>query len=193
MNRPNAGEAGVGWFNEYPSAHVLLMGLKFDALAPIYLVHGIHDDGGAFEGGPDLLLTVPGAPSIRRFTQPLIDARAGFHVVRHMAGSIESGAVQIPSAISGGPSFGSEQMHLVCWSKGGLWTRAAIAAKSLSESRTLTTINTPHQGTYPLPALALHHLLSLKEIKATARILDPQSADLRPVDAVGLSCQKRRP
>ena len=67
MNRPNAGEAGVGWFNEYPSAHVLLMGLKFDALAPIYLVHGIHDDGGAFEGGPTKLATVPGAPSLGRF------------------------------------------------------------------------------------------------------------------------------
>jgi hypothetical protein len=44
-------------------------------------------------------------------------------------------------------TFGSPELHVVAWSKGGLWTRDALAFRSLP-IKTLTTISTPHNGAF---------------------------------------------
>ncbi len=149
MNRKNNGGPPVG---EGVGTFVSTMAINFKALAPIMLVHGIQDNGDAFQG------VEGGSGRFSAFIQPLAAVRAGFRVVRHNSISIEDGARVLPGALQASNLFGAYEMHAVCWSKGGLWMRAAIAQTALP-LRTFTTLDTPHSGA--LPAFGIVSSLSI--------------------------------
>lgn len=115
--------------------------LRFQALSPIMLLHGIGDDGTAFT-------SLPGTQGLSPFIQTLSEKRVGFAVVRYDPITIEDGRYLLPGAINRAADlFGAGEFHVVAWSKGGLWARAAIEANPKdSPYRTLFTIDTPHDG-----------------------------------------------
>lgn len=138
LNRKNNGPPLVG---EGASTIARATQLRFQALSPIMLAHGIGDNGDAF-------VSVPAALNGR--IKPLIETfrsrRVGFAVVRYEPITIEDGGRILPGAIGQANQFGADEFHIVAWSKGGLWTRAAISATPSLACRTLFTLDTPHDG-----------------------------------------------
>ncbi len=126
--------------------------VTFRALAPIVLVHGKDSSTGWFQGNPG-------------FDHEFHSRRAPvFYAPTY---SVEARKNGLPSlgegTIRGDPSkrlrnqiraaakeYGTDRVHIVAHSKGGLWSRAAI--ETLSEEGgeigvfSLTTLNTPHRG-----------------------------------------------
>jgi hypothetical protein len=127
-------------------------GVTFRALAPIVLVHGIESSTGWFQGNPG-------------FDHEFHSRRAPvFYAPTYGARAYKNGLPSLGSgAIRGDPSnqllnqirlaakeYGTERVHILAHSKGGLWSRTAIETLSEEDSEigvfSLTTLNTPHRG-----------------------------------------------
>jgi hypothetical protein len=139
LSRNNTGAPPQG---EGPFTFARATQLRFQALSPIMLLHGIRDNGSAFS-------QLPGAPpNLAPFVQLLSQRSFGFEVIRYNPITIEDGRSLVPGAINRALGlYGSGEAHLVAWSKGGLWVRAAIEAnRQDARYRTLFSIDTPHNG-----------------------------------------------
>ena len=133
--------------------------VRFEAMAPIVMVHGISSSAGWFEG------MQPG------FRFPFDQVRAPVYVApqyeadedkRH--GYLSLGNGRIASEVSNrlirelshaAKEFGSDNVHVIAHSKGGLWSRYAISQLKVKEADptetapgvySLTTLDTPHHG-----------------------------------------------
>lgn len=102
------------------------------AMAPVVLVHGIRSNASAFNDF-EPVLAVDAIPTAR---------------VNLGEGSIqtigEGPLRQQVQAIAA--EFGSKRLHIVAHSKGGLWSRWLMKTLSGLAVYTLTTLDTPHEG-----------------------------------------------
>jgi hypothetical protein len=108
--------------------------IDFEAVAPVVFVHGMNSGPEAFD----------------EFARPFAGARMGYEAVRLRDGSIRGiGAVILKSEVERtAREFGSNYVHIVSHSKGGLWSRALLD-QALPQNLgvySLTTLDTPHHG-----------------------------------------------
>lgn len=142
LNKANTGAPPVGEGNLVVARAIQV---RFKAMSPVLLVHGIRDEGNQF--------SVPIANvQNSAFTDFLNGQRIGYYIFRQRPGAISTGHRLIPGAISEAQSqFGAESFHAVAWSKGGLWMRDAIHNSLNFPLITLLTLDTPHDGTRFIP------------------------------------------
>jgi len=117
--------------------------LQFQALSPIVMIHGNNSSGAFFDdrGFKDKLddLHIPSDNSLNMDTDS---------IARHVTQYLQSGIPNIAR------SFGTDSIHIVAHSKGGLDTRAYLATTQYNALRSskqleilsLTTLDTPHRG-----------------------------------------------
>ncbi len=128
--------------------------VKFEAMAPIVMVHGINSSAGWFER------MQPG------FREPFDEVRAPVYVAPQYEavpgkrdGYLSLGDGRIVGEVSerlvaelkhAAEEFGSDNVHVIAHSKGGLWTRHAIDQMGARDNDhgvySLTTLDTPHHG-----------------------------------------------
>jgi hypothetical protein len=161
----NVAQIQAAW-NAYESSaygQVPKIDVKFSAMAPIVLVHGIQT--GPWWWGPHPSTADPCGPKPGHgefdggfnFVQTLQLAGAPFvcKTVRISPGdpgnaSIENGRDQLKSLLTQITNeFGTNHVHLVGHSKGGFWIRAALPSLAVGLNigvYSATTISTPHHG-----------------------------------------------
>lgn len=153
---PNPGQLFYG-----PAASVISASLKFQALAPVVLVHG-------WTAGPWVFGPTPPHPGKCRvdeykpeggqnFVQALIDAKIPYDCQVWLDDSkllsIEAGSAQLAERLPQvARRFGTTRVHLVAHSKGGLWVRDFLAQQDRFDPSqrvgvlSVTTLDTPHHG-----------------------------------------------
>jgi hypothetical protein len=137
LSRKNMGPGGGNGEAYFAMARATQ--IRFQALSPIMLLHGIGDDGSAFYRRR--------AATSGQFVESLAQKQVGFAIIKYNPIRIEDGRYLVPGALTQQDVFASDEYHLVAWSKGGLWVRSAIEANPKeSQYRTLFTIDTPHDG-----------------------------------------------
>lgn len=143
LNRANTGAPPVG---EGSTVVARAIQVRFKAMSPMVLVHGIRDNGNQFS------VPIPNEEN-SAFTDFLNGQRIGYYIFEQRPGAISTGHRVIPGAISEAQSqFGAESIHAVAWSKGGLWMRDAIHNSLNFPLMTLLTLDTPHDGTRFIPS-----------------------------------------
>jgi pimeloyl-ACP methyl ester carboxylesterase len=118
--------------------------LRFNAMAPIVLVHGINADASWFR--------------TNGFTTPLDSAYAPYALADFDPNSIPASGTKLESVFPElANEFGVTKVHVVAHSKGGLWTRFVLKYGPVSTVSlplmfqhlgflSLITLDTPHNG-----------------------------------------------
>jgi len=118
--------------NEIVTLGAYVDSITIEAMAPVVLVHGIRSNASIFDQF-EPVLAAGGLPTAR---------------VNLGEGSIQSvGSVRLRQWVESIASeFGSKRLHVVAHSKGGLWTRWMMQTLSELAIYSLTTLDTPHEG-----------------------------------------------
>ncbi len=137
--------------------------IKFDALAPVIMVHGNNSSGPYFDGVIDATTSVaPGVTQAFQQGKLLYDnsiTMATDTIAVH-AGILKD---KIPALAA---EFGADWIHILCHSKGGLDTREFLATQIPPTLGVLsmTTLSTPHHGSpgadYALDAVTANSAFS---------------------------------
>jgi hypothetical protein len=139
--------------------------LTFSAAAPVVMVHGIRTDATWF-------LTYNPSPSgpytNAWFARPFDDAFASYQSVTFTENRIIPGGHNLAANTDGthpiqdaAAAFGSNRIHIVAHSMGGLWSRSFLqnelpGLRPTLQVLSLTTIDTPHHGSYNADLLSVY-------------------------------------
>ncbi|MBS1825663.1 MAG: hypothetical protein JST93_10105 [Acidobacteria bacterium] len=106
--------------------------ITIEAMAPVILVHGILSNSNAFNQF-DPVLVAAGIPTAR---------------VNLSEGPVSPIAVRelLPQVLQRAAEFGARHVHIVAHSKGGLWTREMMKHLTGVSVYSVTTLDTPHEG-----------------------------------------------
>jgi triacylglycerol lipase len=109
--------------------------LSFDAMAPIVLVHGVHEDPLILWPAVNLELSAEKIPHASVSLEP--------------DGTVPGNGHELEPLVRGAAKeFGAERVHLVCHSKGGLDSHWYLGNYASDDPRVLsvTTLSSPYQG-----------------------------------------------
>jgi len=142
--------------------------LEYEAMAPVVMVHGIRTTSNWFQPYTQSRKG-PGYYVDKWFTKPFDDAKLSYRAVDFKDDLIEVGGLSLSTAVENAAiSFGARRVHLVAHSKGGLWSREYMGRYLMKSFYTpgdsaylgvhsLTTIDTPHRGSYNADIRRLVH------------------------------------
>lgn len=112
--------------------------LQFEAVAPVFFVHGLNSEGAEWQDAFTNVFTAHHIPNDKRIDLPPFGSIVG------------NGRVLGQILYSLADEYGARKCHLIAHSKGGLDARAFLS-DSYDEERlkvlSLTTLSTPHRGT----------------------------------------------
>jgi hypothetical protein len=151
--------------------------VNFTAMAPVIMVHGIRATSQWFlnyTSSPAGGNTIPYHGTTYNnlwFNSPFVTAKAPYQAIDFNEGGIPQGGANlasngafpgtithpIPDAAAG---FGAKRVHIVAHSMGGLWSRAFLDQQLANLPSplgvlSLTTLDTPHHGSYNADLVAL--------------------------------------